>query len=99
MYQRTYQQRTEEPRADHHSFRVAVLAKDLVEATLEFDSEIEPSDEDDSMSRDRPMYTGGSKTMLAQRLPSILPPLGGVPRSEHEESLGRVPLHRFAARG
>jgi magnesium chelatase family protein len=52
-----------------------VLAKDLVEVTLEFDSEIEPSDEEDSMSRDRPMYTGGGKTMLARRLPTILPPL------------------------
>jgi hypothetical protein len=35
----------------HHGFRVAVLAKDLVEATLEFEGEIEPSEEDDSTSR------------------------------------------------
>jgi len=54
-----YEESLYEALHQHHHFRVAVLAKDLVEATLEFDGEIEPSDEDDSMSRDRPMYTGG----------------------------------------
>ncbi len=50
-----YEQSLYEALHQHHGFRVAVLAKDLVEATLEFDGEIEPSDEDDSMSRGRPM--------------------------------------------
>jgi hypothetical protein len=34
----------------HHHFRVAVLAADLGEATLEFEGGIEPSEEDDSLS-------------------------------------------------
>ena len=54
-----YEESLYEALHQHHGFRVAVLARDLIEATLEFDREIEPSDEDDSMSRDRPMYTGG----------------------------------------
>lgn len=56
-----YEESLYEALHQHHGFRVAVLAKDLVEAPLEFDGEIEPSDEDDSMSRDRPMYTGGGQ--------------------------------------
>jgi site-specific DNA recombinase len=59
-----------------HNLRLDVLAVDLVEAILEFDEGIEPSEEDDSLSRRRPMSPGGGKTMLARRLTSILPPLG-----------------------
>ena len=62
-----YEESLYEALHQHHHFRVAVLARDLVEATLEFDGEIEPSDEDDSMSRDRPMSPGGGQPVYIGR--------------------------------
>jgi len=53
-----YEESLYEALQQHHRLRVAVLAKDLVEATLEFEGEIEPSDEDDSMSHGRPIPPG-----------------------------------------
>jgi hypothetical protein len=49
----------------HHHFQVAVLAGDLVEATLEFEGHIETSEEDDSLSRGRPMSPSGEKQVIS----------------------------------
>lgn len=61
----------------HHYFQVAVLAGDLVEATLEFEGHIDTSEEDDSLSRDRPMSPSGRNRCSASRRPDTSLVSGG----------------------